>query len=342
VNTPIILEPNFVSDRIKITTLWDKAVSFKDIADTPIEFLVQGLVTKGESTMLTGDFASFKTFMSYFVADAISEGKLFAGRATEQHPVLILDRENSKGTVSRRRYLVGNLRDTESVKILGRFTTPQAPDLANAELLQTCRTMHPFIIIDSMQDFHVGKSENNPDDMTEFFQAVNALIDAGAIGVLILHHVPKSGAGKGKMYRGSTGIPGGVTGGALYVEKIGATGVKLTGFKTRDGEDAAIELELEFPSEATTKDKTGRVTYKLIQSGMTSLEQIDAAILEQVRIDNKAGKHPSANQVVKQIGCHRNTGLDRVKVLVDEAKLSRDNIGLFFPEPGMFQSTTIN
>src|SRR5688572_9995381 len=100
--------------------------------------------------MLTGDFGSFKSYMTYFIADAISEGGQFARRTAQKHPVLVLDRENSQSTISHRRYLVGNLRDKQNVRLLGRFTNPSAPEITNPELLELCRTIHPFVIIDSM------------------------------------------------------------------------------------------------------------------------------------------------------------------------------------------------
>ena len=282
--------------------LWDRATPFSDIEDTPLEFIIPGLITKGESTMMTGDFGSFKSYMTYFIADAISEGGMFVRRKAQKHPVLVLDRENSKSTISLRRYLVGNLRDKKNAKLLGRFTKPQAPEINSAELLELCRTIHPFIIIDSMQDFHPGKKENDTDDMTAFSLELNKLIDAGAVGVLIIHHVPKAGKGKGGKYRGATAIPGGV-GGALFVEKIGRTGVKIEGFKTRDGEDSLIELLLEFPAEQETKAKTGRMTYKVIKGGLDRSAELKDSILAYVHAHVK--EELSRNKIAKGLGGDR-------------------------------------
>jgi putative DNA primase/helicase len=282
--------------------LWDRATPFSDIEDTPLEFIIPGLITKGESTMMTGDFGSFKSYMTYFIADAITEGGMFVRRTAQKHPVLVLDRENSKSTISLRRYLVGNLRDKKNAKLLGRFTNPQAPEINSAELLELCQTIHPFIIIDSMQDFHPGKKENDTDDMTAFSLELNELIDAGAAGVLIIHHVPKAGKGKGGKYRGATAIPGGV-GGALFVEKVGRTGVRIEGFKTRDGEDSLIELLLEFPTEQEIKAKTGRVTYKIVKGGLDRSAELKDSILAYVQAHVK--EKLSRNKIAKGIGRDR-------------------------------------
>jgi len=137
-----------------------------------MEWVLPGLIVKGETTMMTGDFGSFKSYMTYFIADAISGGGTFVGRIAQRYPVLVLDRENSQSTVSLRRYLVGDLRDKKNVRLLGRFTSPAAPSITDEELLALCRTVKPFIIIDSMQDFHPGQKENDTDDMTQFSQEV--------------------------------------------------------------------------------------------------------------------------------------------------------------------------
>jgi len=302
--------------------LWDRAMPFSDIADTPMEWVLPGLIVKGETTMMTGDFGSFKSYMTYLIADAISGGGTFVGRVARLHPVLVLDRENSQSTVSLRRYLVGDLRDKKNVRLLGRFTDPGAPAITDEALVELCRTVKPFIIIDSMQDFHPGQKENDTDDMTQFSQEVNGLIDAGAVAVLIIHHVPKSGKGKGGKYRGATAIPGGV-GGALFVEKIGRLGVKIEGFKTRDGEDSAIELALAFPTEDQIKDKTGRVTYSVVRSGLDRRSELRTRIVDYVRentiVPDK--ERPTANSVAKALGGDRNEVYAAIKELKVEGLL---------------------
>lgn len=306
-------------------SLWERATPFCDIEDVQMEWIIPGLIVKGETTMMTGDFGSFKSYMTYFFADAITEGGMFVRRTAQKHPVLILDRENTKATVSRRRYLVGNLRDKKNVRILGRFTNPPAPEITNAELLDLCRTVHPYIIIDSMQDFHPGKKENDTDDMTQFSLEVNALVDAGAVGALVIHHIPKSGKGKGGKYRGATSIPGGV-GGALFVEKVGRLGVKIEGFKTRDDEDSLIELQLAFPNKQEMEDKTGRITYTVTKSGLDRSAELKESILHYVSQHGKEGL--SRNKIAKGVGGDRNEVFGVVNALLSEKRLAEPDGGI--------------
>lgn len=285
--------------------LWDKATPFSNIPERKYTWVVDDLIPAGESLILAGDFGSFKSYFSYFLADAISQGTSFISRNVSQHPVLFLDRENSHATVSLRRYLVGNLKTANNVRILGRFTDAKAPDLNDAGLIETCRAVKPVVIVDSMQDFHPGLKENDADDMTKFSGWVNALIDAGAVSVILLHHVNRSGR-----YRGSSGIPGGV-GGAILISKDGAS-VRLKGFKTRDGENKDIELKLKF--------SPGRADYEVIRSGIDRASELKTRIIEHVQHNDGC----SASELVDALGSRRQDIYDLVEVLTRDGQLIRD------------------
>ena len=239
--------------------LWNRAAELSSLKLVEYEWICDGLFPRGELTYLTGDFGSFKSYIAQITAEAVASGKELFGRETQQHPVLILDRENSSATWSKRLRLIGDLREKLPVRLLGRFTDPRAPELADPELLALCKEIHPLIIVDSFQDFHDGLNESNPDDMTKVGHWLDGLIDAGAVGVIVLHHVPKNTNGRGGKYRGSTAIIGGA-GAALLVEKTSELGVSITGFKTRDGETLSVNLLFKFPPEG---DEDGRMSYSV-------------------------------------------------------------------------------
>jgi AAA domain len=281
---------------------------------------------KGESTVLAGDFGTFKTYVSDFIADAIGQGSEFMGLKCQKHPVLILDRENSHATVSLRRYLVGELRHAENVKILGRFTETTAPELDNPELLKVCSIIKPFIIIDSLQDFHPGRKENDADDMTEIMQMVNALISAGAVGVLILHHTNKQGS-----YRGTTAIPGG--GGAGFtIEKVGYTGIKIKGLKARDSSNDEVELKFIFPlGKANEYGPDDRVTYEVVSSLKPESNAVEGRIFEsKSKILDMVKQFPgkSGNDIIAMTGINKKVGLELITKLVESDQLARLNGGL--------------
>ena len=288
-------------------------VPFANIPECKYEWVVQDLIPKGESIMVTGDFASFKSYLSYFLADAISQGIPFVSRNVSQHPVLVLDCENSHATVRLRGYLVGNLKSAQNVYIMGRFTPRKAPPLNDKDLLDFCREERPVVIIDSMQDFHPGLKENSSDDMAIFSGWVNGLIDAGAVSVILLHHNNRSGD-----YRGSSGIPAGM-GGAIAIKKIGSTGVRLDSYKTRDGEDRSIEIKLNFAP--------GQVTYEIVTSGLDKTEDLKARIVQHVKSDGGC----STSNVVDSVGGRRQDVYDAVQSLVENRRLTKLDKQLYTP-----------
>jgi hypothetical protein len=199
--------------------------------------------------------------------------------------------------VYRRRSLVGKLQDSDDVRILGLFTDPPAPEVTDQGLLAVCARIKPVVIIDSLTDFHPGLKENDPDDMTECLSNIRNLVTTGAVAVIVLHHVPKGGKGKGGSYRGSTSIPAAGTN-ALLIEKHDKYTAKIQGFKSRDGEDQKIELKLNFRSDA--------VTYEVINSGRDS----EAVLLDEIE-----------EYVQKNDGCRKNsvsTALHKRKEKVNE------------------------
>jgi DNA replication protein DnaC len=308
------------------TPLWERATKFANIPDAQYEWLADGWFPKGELIYLTGDFGSFKTFIAMFTAEAIASGKPLFNRETEQHPVLILDRENSRATLSLRRDIIGDLREDLPIRLLSRFTEPRAPELDNTELLALCKAEKPLVIVDSFQDFHDGLSESNPDDMTKVGHWLDGLIDAGAVGVIVLHHVPKNQNGRGGKYRGSTSIIGGA-GAAFLVEKTSKFGVSISAFKTRDGENVSLDVTLKFPSEAAIEDKTGRVTYSVGGSSEAKRDTLRDRILVYVK------KHPgcSKRDVARNLEGKTATTYAVIKLMLDAKTLTLDGDANLIP-----------
>lgn len=293
-----------------IPLLWRKAASFASLPEKNYEWIVPDFIPAGDATVFTGDFGSFKSYLSYFLADAVAGGNRFVERQCAPHPVLILDRENSHATVYLRRTLVGDLKHRDNVRILGRFTDPIAPALTEPQLLEVCARIKPLLIIDSFQDFHPGLKENDADDMVQAFGNINRLIDAGAVAAIVLHHVPKAGSGKGKLYRGSTSIPG-AGGGALFVEKEGKYGVNLSGFKTRSGEDQEVKLRMVFG--------VREVSYEVIESGREPDAELRDRICDFVRLHDGC----SMKTLADALGGRKQTVVDTVDAMALTGRLRR-------------------
>ena len=296
-----------------VPLLWRKAPTMKCLPEKKMEWVVPQLIPADNATLLTGDFGTCKSYLSLFLADAIGGGGKFAARQCQQHPVLILDRENAHSTLYRRRTLVGDLKRRENVRVLGLFTDPPCPEITSPDLLQICAKVKPFIIVDSLMDFHPGLKESDADDMAAFGLQLRQLVVAGAIGVLCLHHVPKNTTGTGGMYRGSTAIVGSVWG-ALFVEKRGLkSGPILTikGFKTRDSEQGSTELKLHFGDDS--------VTYEVLNVGMDPETELHERIVTYIE------EHPECGnkKISEALELRHQTVVDTTRTLESAGRIKR-------------------
>ncbi len=305
------------------SSLWDELPSFATLEHKEYTWIVPDLIPAEGITMITGDFGSFKSYLSYFLADAIATGTEFINRPCQQHPVLILDRENSHATVSKRNELVGNLRQAKNIKIAGLFTDPPAPDVDNKRLLDLCREHKPVVIIDSLTDFLLpGQKENDPDNMTLLLRLIRELISAGAVAVIVLHHKPKNGSA----YRGTTAIPAGVTA-AFEADFSDNRILTLTGFKQRDGEKLEIRLKIHFEyiTDPFGQRQQLPVTYEVLESGQSAdavEQELQDRIVAYVRDNPKC----SIEEVTKTIKKRKADVSAAVKTLIQNGRLRRDGV----------------
>lgn len=321
--------PNLIKqlcEESQVPLLWKQAPSFANIREKQYEWIVPDLVPADNVVLITGDFGSFKSYLSYFLADAISGGEKFVQRQCRQHPVLILDRENGHSTVYLRKKLVGGLNTRQNVKILGLFTEPTAPEITDDRLLDVCASIKPVIIIDSLIDFHSGKKESDADDMTEVFQNIRNLITTGAAAVIVLHHTPKTGSGSAGAYRGSTAIAGAVSG-AILIKKGEKYTATLKSFKTRDGEDRDIKIKLRFGLDA--------VTYEVLDAGRGS----EADLRDQIEQHVQQHDGCTRTEAAKAVGKRRKTVFETIKAMIRTGGLSKDARGHLHSPPRKMQLT---
>lgn len=295
----------------ELPKMWRVAPSMATLTNTPFEYIIPDLLMKDGILMLSGDFGTFKSYLTYFIADAVSKGSEFINRKCQKHPVLILDRENALARVSLRRHQVFGQTPPDNVRILSNFSEISAPELDDKGLLEICRVVRPVIVIDSLTDFRMGKKENVPDEMSDLFRIIHALIRAGAVGVIILHHKPKDGAD----YRGSTGIPAQLDT-AFTVTKKGTTNVQLKAFKVRDGEPIIIEIKLRFTYVPGEKEAIA-VDYEVVQSGQTAEYELEHDIEEYVK------EHDGCSPEEIRIGIRKGKSIvtEAVHRLLEERKL---------------------
>jgi hypothetical protein len=92
----------------------------------PINFVVEGLIAEATVTLLTGESGCGKTTLVSAICKAINLGVPFAGLATQQRPILYLDRENPVSLV-RERFQRLSIEENEGFKVWGGMVSRRTP-----------------------------------------------------------------------------------------------------------------------------------------------------------------------------------------------------------------------
>lgn len=82
-----------------LKTVIDEIPSVRTLAKEEIEFLVPGLIVKGTVTVISGEAASGKSHLAFWLSHKIASGGEILGESCQQHPVLYLTRENPWNTL---------------------------------------------------------------------------------------------------------------------------------------------------------------------------------------------------------------------------------------------------
>jgi len=184
----------------------------------PILWMWEGIIAYGTINGITADAGAYKTWLSLFLAQAISNGEPFLNRITNINKVIIFDKENSGVLLQSRVKCTGA---SQSVFIYPKWAQPLSPMLFDKEgkvselYLEYARRGY-LMIFDSLTRFHWCE-ENSASSMKMVFDAFQQLINAGGT-VIFLHHTGKNL----NDYRGSSEIKAGVD--CLFTMKTVVTG----------------------------------------------------------------------------------------------------------------------
>lgn len=168
------------------------------------DFLVDGLMLKGEIVMLTGDPGVGKSWLAEDLAVAMAEGRdNWLGQKLLHHGrVLYIDQENPLVTARQRLVKLGltdeGIPNLHYLWFQGvRFDSDPDRFLEHAALWQP-----DLVVVDSLSRVHF-KNENSAEDMNPILNAsVYPLARELGATVMVIHHIPKEGKGP----RGSSAI----------------------------------------------------------------------------------------------------------------------------------------
>lgn len=215
-----------------------------DIWDSEVkqEWLVDHLIPKNSVTTLTGESGSGKSSVVLAMTYAISQGTPFAGRETQQVPVLFVDGENGLYVYTERFKRFG-IKPTPMMKFWGIWNEelePQGPDYIG--VIEYVKEFHPLVVYDSLVAFHPG-SEQDSSETRAYMNLFRRLAAYGAT-VIVIHHTGKGESTQ--LYRGSSDIPASSdTCWLLKAKKPLLKHITLMSFKSREGLLENLDLTLE-------------------------------------------------------------------------------------------------
>lgn len=176
----------------------------RELRPRPTQWLINSVVPEQTIVLLSGTFASYKSWVALDMCYAVAAGGPFANLSVVQpRPVLYIDRENGRDRVASRLEAMNLVGDDalEHLKYWGNWTGLPFPGVDHPAMLEWAHEERGLLVFDSLTRFHRG-NENSAQEMSVAMERFMALRDAGAT-LVILHHASKNPDVK---YRGSEEI----------------------------------------------------------------------------------------------------------------------------------------
>jgi len=164
------------------------------IPPPPYEWLVDGVIAKGDSTLLVGEPNVGKSWLSLSLAVAIANGdeSWIKWPLNNHGRVLYVDEENPHDVVYHRLRQLG-LRNYDNIRYIHRQGVRL--DRRFDKFLDEAVTYQPsLIVLDSLTRLHT-QDENNAGAMAALFNdSINALTKETGSAIMVLHHTNKGEA----------------------------------------------------------------------------------------------------------------------------------------------------
>lgn len=177
------------------------------ISPPEYEWMVDGVIAKGDTTLLVGEPNVGKSWLSLSLAVAVANGddKWIKWPLHHHGKVLYIDEENPHDVVYHRLKQLG-LRDYDNIRYLHRQGVRL--DRRFDRLLDEAVTYQPsLIVLDSLTRLHT-QDENNAGAMAGLFNdSINVLTKETGSAIMVLHHTNKGEANSSYVRtRGSSDI----------------------------------------------------------------------------------------------------------------------------------------
>ncbi len=222
------------------------ALTWSDL-DQPgadMEYLVHGMLTVGDRSMLAGPSGSGKTFLATHLAMCVARGQEFLGRSVMQGGVIYQAGEGARGLKKRIKayrthFAVPATEDVPFVLLASRIDlfskegdTQKLIDEINAWKPVMSQPLK-MVVIDTFSKATAGADENSGKDVSIIMENVDRISAECGVHVMVVHHLNADG----KKLRGHTSLYADVDQ-VLLVTNDETTKVRtLTLAKQKDDED---------------------------------------------------------------------------------------------------------
>jgi hypothetical protein len=200
----------------------------------PLEPLIGGWLFKGTLAQIFGPSGHYKSFIAADMMRAVATGEMWFGHETTKGRVAYMVAEGVQGFRARIRAIeeFRNLGRLANLTVVRRAVQIGGPEWA--EFIEIIREGdYSMVVIDTQARTTVGRKENDNAEMGEVVAALDELIEATGVGVLMIHH---SGKGEAEDGRGASAIKGALQTQIRVVKRKGMT-VEVKATKQKDHEE---------------------------------------------------------------------------------------------------------
>lgn len=331
---------------MRLASQWRKEAQNKSIEEQPSRFkilsgqevkafktpesLIQGLLYENTTGEIVGGAASYKTFIAMGMAESIAGGHCWNGRATKQVPVLYVSGEGRGGLGKRIAALEAfHQRETQVQFLTEAVQLHQTEEVEALVWAITRLAAAPgLIVIDTLARCFVGGDENSAKDAGLFIAGVDRIRAATGATVLVLHHLNKTGEG-----RGSTAFNGAFD--TVIEAKRENTTVTLRCIKQKDADEFEPMSFARRVVEFEERDEHGNNLTSLVfeaTDAPTFQEPVSKADAVRDRIIQVIGRFPEGarkGELVTACSFVSRSGFySHLKFLEESGKVTTDSFGV--------------
>jgi len=188
---------------------WKEPVLISTLSkeQTPVEWLWEGFLAKGQSTIFSSLWKTGKTTLICWLLKNIGSQEQFLGKDTKNINILIISEESQAIWANRKEeYQLGS-NIWLSCRPLNRKTNTQQWIQFISKTADFCvQNQIELVIIDTLATFWPVRDENDATQVTSALLPLNSLLENN-LAVMIVHHERKSGGEEGTSSRGSGALP---------------------------------------------------------------------------------------------------------------------------------------